>query len=73
MERHYPMGFYPLPSLNTRVCTICNGGKDYCGIIEEIYQLTFPGCKHLNHILFKCHWFDSKEKRETRDIGLVEI
>jgi hypothetical protein len=58
---------------NTGVCTTGNDGKDYYGIIEEIYQLTFPGCKRLKPVVFKCHWFDPEAKRETRDIGLVEI
>jgi hypothetical protein len=58
---------------NTGVCTKGNDEQDYYGIIEEIYELTFPGCKPLKPVIFKCHWFDPKEKRETLDIGLVEI
>jgi hypothetical protein len=45
---------------NFGVCTTGTDGKDYYGIIEEIYQLTFPGCKRLKPVLFKCHWFDHK-------------
>jgi hypothetical protein len=55
---------------NIGVCTTGNDGKDYYGIIEEIYQLT---CKRLKLVVFKCHWFDPEAKRETWDIGLVEI
>jgi hypothetical protein len=33
----------------------------------------FFGCKHPKPIVFKSHWFDPEAKRETRDIGLVEI
>jgi hypothetical protein len=31
---------------------ITNDGKDYYRIIEEIYQLTFPGCKRLEPVVF---------------------
>jgi hypothetical protein len=38
-----------------------------------IFYPSTPGCKRLKPVVFKCHWFDPEEKRETRDIGLVEI
>jgi hypothetical protein len=50
---------------NTGVCTTGNDGKDYYGIIEEIYQLTFPGCKHLKPVVFKCHWFDPEAQKQS--------
>ena len=58
---------------NSGVCTQGTDKKDYYGIIEEIYELTFPGCKPLKPIIFKCHWFDPNQTRETENIGLVEI
>jgi hypothetical protein len=58
---------------NSGVCSTGTGGKDYYGIVEEICQLTFPGCKPLKPILFKCHWFDPDQTQETKDVGPVEI
>ena len=58
---------------NSGVCTKGNDEKDYYGTIEEIYQLTFSGCKPLKPVIFKCHWFDPNEVRRTPNLGLVEI
>jgi hypothetical protein len=58
---------------NSGVCSTGTDGKDYYGIVEEICQLTFPGCKPLKPVLFKCHWFDPDQTQETKDVGLVEI
>ena len=33
----------------------------------------FPGCKPLNPVIFKCHWFDPEVVRRTPNLGLVEI
>jgi hypothetical protein len=58
---------------NSGVCSTGTDGKDYYGIVEEICQLTFPGCKPLKPVLFKCHWLDPDQTQETKDVGLVEI
>ena len=49
-------------------------GVEYYGIIEEIYELNFHGCKPLNPVIFKCHWFDPEVTRRTWDrLGVVKI
>ena len=58
---------------NTRVFTQGLYGVEYYGRIEEIYELMFHGCKPLNPVIFKCHWFDPKVVRRTPNLGLVEI
>ena len=58
---------------NSGVCTTTLDGVDYYGIIEEIYELTFHGCKPPKPVIFKCHWFDPNEVRRTPHLGLVEI
>ena len=46
---------------NSGVCTTALDGVEYYGIIEEIYELTFHGCKPLKPVIFKFHWFDPNE------------
>jgi hypothetical protein len=58
---------------NSGVCTPGNDNRDYYGRIEEIYELSFHGDKHLNTVMFKCHWFDPGVTRLTPNLGLVEI
>ena len=58
---------------NSGVCTTAHDGVEYYGRIEEIYKLTFRGCKPLKPVIFKCHWFDPNEVRRTPSLGLVEI
>lgn len=58
---------------NSGVCTTTDDGVEYFGIIEEIYELSFHGCKPLKPVIFKCHWFDPEEVRRTPNVGLVEI
>jgi len=58
---------------NTGVCTPGDDGVEYYGRIEEIYELTFSGSKSLKPVIFKCHWFDPEEVRQTPKLGLVEI
>ena len=58
---------------NTRVFTPGFDGVEYYGRIEEIYELMFHGCKPLNPVIFKCHWFDPSVVRWTPNLGLVEI
>jgi hypothetical protein len=58
---------------NSGVFTHGDDGVDYYGRIEEIYELSFYGCKPLNPIIFKCHWFDPTVTRKTPNLGLVEI
>jgi hypothetical protein len=55
---------------------VCTKGEDnikYYGIMEEIYELMFDGCKPLKPVVFKCHWFDPSRVRRTPNVGLVEI
>jgi hypothetical protein len=58
---------------NTGVLTPGLDRVEYYGRIEEIYELTFHGCKPLNPVIFKCHWFDLEVTRRTPNLGLVEI
>ena len=58
---------------NTGVFTSGFDGVEYYRIIEEIYELTFHGCKPLNPVIFKCHWFDPSVVRWTPNLGQVEI
>ena len=58
---------------NLGVCTTAHDGVEYYGRIEEIYKLTFRGCKPLKPVIFKYHWFDPNKVRRTPSLGLVEI
>jgi len=58
---------------NAGVCTAASDGVEYYGRVEEIYELTFRGCKPLKPVIFKCHWFDPNEVRRSPSLGLVEI
>ena len=58
---------------NTGIFTPALDGEEYYGIVEEIYELDFRGCKPLTPVIFKCHWFDHTATRRTPSIGLVEI
>ena len=58
---------------NTGVFTLGLDGVEYYGRIEEIYELIFHGCKPLNPVIFKCHWFDPSVVRRTPNLRLVEI
>ena len=58
---------------NTRAFTLGVDGVEYYVRIEEIYKFTFEGRKPLNLIIFKCHWFDTGEVRQTPNLGLVEF
>jgi hypothetical protein len=40
---------------NTGVFTSGQDGVEYYGRLEEIYELSFHGCKPLNPVIFKCH------------------
>ena len=48
-------------------------GVEYYRRIEEIYKLIFHGCKPLNPVIFKYHWFDPEVVRRTPNLGLAEI
>ena len=64
------------PGLKTKCTGVRTTGNDklkYYGIVEEIYQLDFPGPKALKPVVFKCHWFDPHVTRRADDIGIVEI
>jgi hypothetical protein len=59
---------------NSGVLTVC-AGKEYYGILEEIYELQWNrgGGKHPKAVIFKCHWFDPDHYRRDSGVGLVEI
>jgi len=64
------------PNLKTMCCgvrTPGTDGKDYYGIVEEIYELNFKGAVTLAPVVFKCHWFDPDITRKDLTIGQVEI
>jgi hypothetical protein len=58
---------------NTGIFTPNREGEEFYGIVQEIYELDFQGCKPLSPVIFKCHWFDPKVTRKTPSVGLVEI
>jgi hypothetical protein len=58
---------------STEVFTPRDDDTEYYGTIEEIYKLNFHGCKPLNPVIFKCHWFNPEAMRWARNLGLVEI
>ena len=61
-------------STNCCVSTIGDGGIEYYGRVEEIYELLFYGQNAPNVVVFKCYWFQPKETRRTHEhLGLVEI
>ena len=47
-------------------------GKDYYGILEEIYELQFRGAEPFSPVIFKCRWFDPEVSRQYPHLGLVE-
>ena len=58
---------------NSGVYTTALDAVEYYGIIEEIYELRFHGCKPLNLVIFKWYWFDLQLVRWTPNLGLVKI
>jgi hypothetical protein len=59
---------------NTGVFTPGLDWIEYYGRIEQIYEISFHGCKPLNPVIFKCHWFDPEVTRRIySNLGLVEI
>jgi hypothetical protein len=58
---------------NNEVFTQGTDGVGYYGRIEEIYELSYVGSKPLTLVIFKCHWFDPRQTRQTPHVGLVEI
>ena len=65
------------PNQKTTSTGVFTAGQDrveYYGRLEEIYELSFHGCRPLNPVIFKCHWFDSAVTRRTwASLGVVEI
>ena len=56
------------------VSAIGEGGTEYYGRVEAIYELLFYGENPPNVVVFECYWFQSKEPSRTHEhIGLVEI
>ena len=61
-------------STNCCVSAISEGGVEYYGRVEAIYELQFYGDNPPNVILFRCYRFQPRETRRTHErIGLVEI
>ena len=61
-------------STNSGVSAIGEGGTEYYGRVEAIYELLFYGENPPNVVVFKCHWFHPKETIITHEhLGLVEI
>jgi len=61
-------------SKNCGVSAIGEGGTEYYGRVEAIYELLFYGANPPNVVVFKCYWFQPKETRRTHEhLGLVEI
>jgi len=65
------------PNRKTTSTGVFTAGQDrveYYGRLEEIYELSFHGCRPLNPVIFKCHWFDPAVTRRTwASLGVVEI
>ena len=56
------------------VSAIGEGGIEYYGRVEAIYELQFYGENPPNVVVFRCYWFQPRETRRTHEhIGLVEI
>ena len=61
-------------STNCCVSAIGEGGIEYYGRVEAIYELQFYGDNPPNVVLFRCYLFHPRETRRTHEhIGLVEI
>ena len=61
-------------STNCFVSAISEGGVEYYGRVEAIYELQFYGENPQNVVVFRCYWFQATETRRTHEhIGLVEI
>ena len=64
------------PNRKTTSTGVFTAGQDrveYYGRLEEIYELSFHGCRPLNPVIFKCHWFDPEVVRQTPNLGPVKI
>ena len=63
-----------LKTTNCSVSVISEGGIEYYGRVEAIYELQFYGANPPNVVVFKCCWFQPKDTRRTHEhLGLVEI
>jgi hypothetical protein len=61
-------------STNCCVSAIGEGGTEYYGRVEAIFELLFYGENPPNIVVFKCYWFQPKETRRTHEhIGLVKM
>ena len=61
-------------STNSGVAAIGEGGTEYYGRVEAIYELLFYGENPPNVVVFKCHWFHPEETRRTHEhLELVKI
>ncbi len=59
---------------NSGVSAIGEGGVEYYGRLEEVYELHYYGENPPNVVVFKCHWFDPTKTRRTHEhLGIVEI
>ena len=46
---------------------------DYYGIVEDIIEYTFGGCKPLRFVTFDYIWFDPRAGTRVDEFGVVEI
>src|SRR4051812_137650 len=61
-------------STNSGVSSVDEGGIEYYGRVEAIYERLFYGENPPNVVVFKCHWFlPSKTRRTHEHVGLVEL
>ena len=61
-------------STNFGVSAVGEGGTEYYGRVEAIYELLFYGENPSNVVVFNCHWFLPLKTRRTHEhVGLVKI
>ena len=61
-------------SINCCVSAIGEGGTEYYGRVEAIYELLFYGENPPNVVVFKCYWYQPKETRRTHEhLSLIHI
>ena len=52
-----------------------SGEPDFYGVLQEIYELCYPGPVHLKIVLFKCDWYDSTVGKGIRvnKSGIIDV
>jgi hypothetical protein len=67
-----------LKTRNSGVCVVGENdkgeNKEYFGILEAIYEMSYPFVMHNSVVLFKCRWFDPvKGVRVLNPHGIIEV